>query len=216
MAKNFARNEPRLKPQPKVLVICEDKKSGKCYFDDANRILRSQLDVEVTHRGKTDPLGILNEAIDAQNKYDKIYCVIDRDQHENFDEAIQKSRHLENIIIIDSHPCFEYWLILHFNFSRKPYKSKGRLSSGELCIKDLKKQNGMETYEKGTSKNLFKTLFGAPLETARKNAEKSLQQANDTDDLNPSTKIHILISDMEKLGSLQHAECVDLPIRRRR
>lgn len=54
-AASFNRQKSRYKPQPTVLVICEDSKSGKRYLEDASRHFRVNVVVEITHCGKTDP-----------------------------------------------------------------------------------------------------------------------------------------------------------------
>lgn len=204
-ASSFLRKKPSLNQQPTVLVICEDKKSGKRYLDDASTYFRANFKIRVHHCGKTDPLGIVQEAIKEKAKYDRVYCVIDRDQHENFDQAIANAKNHSKIEIIDSHPCFEFWALLHFGFSRKPYKSTDKKSSGELLIKDLKTKPGFENYDKGADISLFKALLGQPFETARATSPRVLEQAIQNSDLNPSTKMHLLIDRMEELSEPQKA-----------
>src|ERR1700753_191407 len=94
-ASSFKRGAARYAPQPTVLVICEDLKSSKNYLEDVAIDFRVKVHVEISHRGKTDPLGIVEEAIDEQKKFDRVYCAIDRDNHANFDAALRKaSKHL--------------------------------------------------------------------------------------------------------------------------
>jgi len=76
----FARNRRRWS-------FGEDSKSGKNYLDDVKIHLRAQLHVTVTHCGKTDTPGIVTEAIRRSRHFDRVFCVIDRDEHPNFDSG---------------------------------------------------------------------------------------------------------------------------------
>ena len=115
---SFKRQKSKFKPQPKVLVICEDSKSGKRYLEDASLHFRVSVVVEITHCGKTDPLNIVKEAISRQGKFDHIFCAIDRDTHETFGEALKLVNTAKKVEIIASYPCFEFWLLLHFGYNR--------------------------------------------------------------------------------------------------
>jgi len=89
---SLKRQKPKFKPQPTVLVICEDSKSGRRYLEDASLHFRVTVLVEITHCGKTDPLNIVKEAISRQGKFDHVFCAIDRDTHETFDEAVNLAK----------------------------------------------------------------------------------------------------------------------------
>ncbi len=198
----FERKKPKFKPQPTVLVLCEDKKSSLQYLTDAAHHFRSHAKVEIAHPNKHDPLSIVGEAINRQNHFDEIYCVIDRDQHETFDAALARSKDQNKIKVIPSYPCYEYWLLLHFKLSRKPHVSVGNKSSCDLQTDDLRLENDMGNYAKGKSNGLFTNLLER-LPTARKHAKATLTAAINAEELNPSTKIHELIEQLEKLGEPQ-------------
>ncbi len=204
IASSFNRKGAKYKPQPKVLVVCEDKKSGKSYLEDACYHFRITNEVKIIHCGKTDPLGIVTEATEHRDTYDLIYCVIDRDSHENFDEALNVAQAREKIEIIASYPCFEFWLLIHFiGNNRKPYCVSGKNSAADMLVKDLKKHPGFESYDKGEDKNIFAMLLGDKLDKARKEAPRILDDAIKCGEMNPSTKLHELIDFLEKLSSPQ-------------
>lgn len=46
-------------------------------------------------------------------EFDEIWCVFDVDQHPNLDQAINEARQ-NGIGVALSNPCFELWLILHY------------------------------------------------------------------------------------------------------
>ena len=199
-ANSFARPKPKLKPQPKLLVICEDSKSGKRYLEDASLYFRVKVQVEISHCGKTDPLNIVKEALSRQAKFDQVFCTIDRDTHETFDKALElaKTRKIE---IIASYPCFEFWLLLHFGYSRKPFAA-GKHSAADGLIKELKTCSGLENYDKGNDKAIFDLLLSR-LDDARKIASKVLADAISSGEMNPSTRIHELLGHFEKLAKPQ-------------
>lgn len=203
-AASFNRKKPRYKPQPTVLVICEDSKSGKGYLEDASRYFRVKVIVEITHCGKTDPLNIVKEAIARQGKFDQVFCAIDRDTHETFTDALNLARSSKKVEVIVSYPCFEFWLLLHFAYSRKPYTAAGKLSAGDALIKDLRTYPGLENYDKGLVQGVFALLLQENrFAIARGTAAKVIAEAIASGEMNPSTRMHELMDFFEKLSSPQ-------------
>ena len=198
----FERKKPSLKPQTRVLVICEDTKSSLQYLKDAAHHFRAYAEVDIVHCGKNDPLNIVKEAMERQRLFDHVYCAIDRDRHENFDEALDTVKRNEKISVVASYPCYEFWLLLHFRKTRKPYIGVGKNSSGDLLVKDLCEVVGMENYAKGSSENLFERLIDR-LPTARQRAAQVIEDALNEGELNPSTRLHELIQCFEALGKPQ-------------
>lgn len=47
------------------------------------------------------------------NKNDELWMIIDTDRWKNIPDIIQACRHLENMFVAVSNPCFEFWLLLH-------------------------------------------------------------------------------------------------------
>lgn len=199
----FDRKKPAFKPQPRVLVLCEDTKSSLSYLKDAAHHFRAYAEVDIVHCGKNDPLSIVKEAVNRQLNFDVVYCVIDRDQHETFDEAlILAAQNPKKVVVVPSYPCYEYWLLLHFRKTRKPYASAGKNSSCDLLVKDLCEEKAMENYAKGTCENLFDDLISS-LPDARQRAKEVLTEALYDNTLNPSTRLHELIERLEQLGRPQ-------------
>lgn len=203
MATRFDRKKPSFRPQPRVLVLCEDTKSGRMYLQDAANHFRAYAEVEISHCGKNDPKGIVEEAVKRQRNYDHVYCAIDRDSDPNFDAAlIQAAAHASKVTVIASYPCYEYWLLLHFRKTRSSYVGVGKHSSGDLLVKDLRKETGMEAYDKAASQQLFDNLL-PKLPAARKHAAEVLADAHGDGSWNPSTRLHELMDLFEKLGKPQ-------------
>lgn len=196
----FERKKPKFKQQARVLVICEDTKSSLRYLEDTARHFRSHAEVDIVHCGKNDPLNIVKEAIQRLRLFDHVYCAIDRDRHENFDEALALAKNKKKISIIVSNPCYEFWLLLHFKKTRHSYVGVGKKSSGDLLVKDLCKAPSMESYAKGGSENLFEKLLER-LPRARQRAAEVMEEALNDGNFNPSTRLHELIEAFERLGT---------------
>ncbi len=134
MAKFKRREKPR--KSRRVFLIISEGYIEKIYFSQYNRYL-NQLDGEVninvyTAGHTTDPLGVVKYAIKKiktskdRKIFEKIFCVFDTDtikespkNKENFikAEALAKKHNLGLII---SFPCFELWLLLHFESYNRP------------------------------------------------------------------------------------------------
>lgn len=197
VAQSYNRGRSFRDPRPTVLIVCEDTKSSKSYIEDAALHFRVRAKVEVIHCGKTDPSGIISHAIQNKSKFDRVFCVIDRDSHANWDVAVQQGN--AHITVISSYPCFEYWLILHFKYSRKPYSATGPKSSGDKCLDDLRAIKSMEAYQKGATTSIFGALIN-DLPTACANSIRALKDAESTGEHNPSTRFHEVIEFFKVLG----------------
>lgn len=132
-------------------------------------------------------------------RFDKAYCVFDKDEHSNFHEALDMYVQNKNITAIPSVPCFEYWLLLHYDNISKPFAKTEKYSVGDMAKKELRKY--INEYEVGL-KNVFE-ITKDKLQTAIENAkriEKQLLGIGDNHP-NPSTKFHQLIEELRKLGA---------------
>lgn len=148
----------------------------------------------------SSPKSVLQRAIalyNAEDKkgdaFDRVYCVFDKDSHETYQQtidSINKKRPTNTFFAAISIPCFEYWLLLHFNFTTKPYEATGKHSIAETVIKDLK--NYLPLYDKGQNGLFQELVTQLPLATA--NAVRVVKQAAQNHSDNPSTIIHELVS----------------------
>jgi hypothetical protein len=203
-ARRLERRKPVRIPSKTILIVCEDSKSSPDYFVRLRNELKiKSVTVEIC--GKecgSAPISVVNYAIERKqevetssirDKYDEIFCVIDIDEHQT-DQAIQKARDNDLSMII-SNPCFEYWYILHF---RKTGKSCPR---HKLCseLNNELKQRGCKAYNKSGC-DFFDQIY--PLtETAIKNAKDILRsQYHNESDLrkcDPSTHVYKIVECME-------------------
>jgi hypothetical protein len=204
-AASFARGAAKFKVQARVLVLCEDSKSSKTYLEDASKYFRATAQVQIAHPGRTDPLGVVQAGVKRQSAFDAVYCVVDRDSHANWAQAIDLANgHHPKVRMIRSFPCFEFWLLLHFGYTRAGYVRAGALSAADQVVRDLRQKPGMQDYAKGSIEGLFVKLCGEAdriLKTACKNGDRTLADALNEGNDNPSTELQILIRELQRLGS---------------
>ncbi|MCP4339548.1 MAG: RloB domain-containing protein [Desulfobulbaceae bacterium] len=193
-------------PYDKVLIVCEGERTEPWYFRELfNHLRLNTANVRITNNtAGSAPQTVAKFAIAVYRKdkeYDKVFCVIDRDTHPRFREALDIIRRVQltkghTIQAVASTPCFEYWLLLHFRKTTKNYYS-GPGSACQRVISDLKKQPGMDDYEKG-SNEIF-NLTSARLDQAITYSKSILadREAAGTD--NPSTKVHELVEYLQNL-----------------
>lgn len=202
-AASFARRNARFLPQPTVLVLCEDSKASIAYLNDAARHFRASPSVSIIHAGRTDPLGIVQEALKQRTRWDEVFCVIDRNGHHNFDAALQAAIGHDGVVVAPSYPCFEYWLLLHFTYTRSPFTGVGAKSACDRVNDELRQHPGMNNYDKGNLQGLFDRLVQeGRLATALQNSRQAALDAEAVGEPNPSTQFHRLIDRLEALGQL--------------
>jgi hypothetical protein len=135
----------------------------------------------------SDPVSIIKhaeklykESQKENNAFDRVFCVFDKDQHGNYNTAVgMLSKANSKFTAITSVPCFEYWFLLHFEYTTKSF------SSASAVISDLKKY--IPAYSKN-NRRIFDTL-NARLQIAIQNAEKANESARKAGTDNPSTKV---------------------------
>src|SRR5271166_4672640 len=95
----FRRRAPTREPYDVVLLVCEGTKTEPNYLKEARFTYKlSSVNIDIRQPPRSDPLSIINFAIaqlQADCDYNRGYCVFDRDQHANFDEAIRRAEQSE-------------------------------------------------------------------------------------------------------------------------
>lgn len=200
--KEYKKNQPT-----RVLIVCEGEKTEINYFNFLSKQYQlTGIELPKNQCGSS-PISILEYAKfrERKDEFDKVFCVFDKDKHETYDNTIKELQKLskENPdvwknALINSVPCFEYWYLLHFEYTTKPFNpliknKKG--GSSEQVISELKKY--IPDYEK-SNRNMFQQLV-EKLPFAIKNAEKSLAEAEKNQTDNPTTKVHLLVEYLQQL-----------------
>ena len=208
-AASLRREEAKKAPYDRVLIVCEGEKTEPNYLEeirDAYRLNTANIDICGEECG-SDPLSVVNHAIEKYMKdkgYDRVYCVIDRDKHTNFNAAMDKLRSTTlgkdvKFKAAVSIPCFEFWLLLHFGYTTHQFCAPGNASNCDLVLRELRKKGRIPGYDKG-AQNIY-ALTKAKLSDAIGYAKQLQKHNQDTDTNNPSTNIHELIEYLIALNS---------------
>jgi len=216
-AKSLSRRVASIAPRRRVLIVTEGEVTEIQYFEELKRTL-GLVNVDLDICGKecdSSPSAVVRYAVaraeaegsHSKGGYNDVYCVIDRDDHQDFHKALseitaankpQSSFKGESIIAVVSYPCFEYWLLLHFAFSRSPFSASKGKTAAEMVSAELKKHSPFEDYEKSLTKEMLAKLCDAK-SIAISNAIRSLADAEATGEMNPSTAVHELLQALEAL-----------------
>ncbi|MCD6046051.1 MAG: RloB protein [Gammaproteobacteria bacterium] len=202
---SLGRKSKKREPHETALIICEGE--TEVYYLEGLRnelkLNKANVLIKLCMRGTnraTDPMNIVNEAekyIEGK-EYDKVYCVFDKEQS-TYQDALKKIKEKQNhdlsLYAINSVPCFDYWLLLHFNDSAKPYKQKGKKSPGEQVKSELRRY--IKDYYPGDRDIFHKTKEYLTIAIRRAKTIDKIQQKAKTD--NPSTKVYELVEYLRSL-----------------
>jgi hypothetical protein len=208
----YRRGKPRFPSSGKAfLIVTEGEKTEPNYF----RLLRNRLqlaatDVEILHPEGTDPLTLTRAAIEIRDErkkwakkgfnvaYDEVWVVFDlekpHDERRKLAVQAMKMKEAAGINFAFSDPAFEFWLLLHEEYTTAPFDDCGRV------IKRL------EAFWKNYAKGLSPTLeFLEKIPVAVVNSERCRKHHEASGgDGNPSTKVDILV---RHLNSATRSHC---------
>lgn len=192
------------KQKSKILIAAEGKnKTEKTYFSNFEDGKKS-YNITYARGNNTDPLKLVKMLIkeidelklDLQDD-DVAYCIFDTDVDPNknkiIEEAIQLARK-NNIKIITSSPCFELWLLLHYDYTTANMDS-------EEVIKRLKEY--YPKYEKNI--NIYPDII-KEIDLAIDRAKKLEKYQTDnnrrigTVEANPNTEVYKIVEYLMKKG----------------
>lgn len=204
------RRGPKREPYDRVLIVCEGSKTEPNYLREVVAHYRlSVANVEITGDGGSAPMSVVAQAIELFEKdpdYNAVFCVIDRDGHTTFQQALARVRDstLNRRIgkrkigearfeTITSIPCFEFWILLHYDNTTAPM---ARYADVEPRLKAIPE---LATYAKGRH-GLF-AITQVRLDAALSNADRANRAAADTGTDNPTTLMPILIRYLLELAT---------------
>ncbi|MFZ1765955.1 MAG: RloB family protein [Candidatus Nitrotoga sp.] len=197
---SYRRRQGRKTPRSITLIVCEGETEQE-YFEAA-RIKYGLTTAEVILAENTRGPAPISVVECAEGKcgepggYDQIFCVFDRDGHESFDRAREKIKALSGrkkkplpINEAISVPCFELWVLLHFEKTDAPY---------DKCVEvNNRVRTHMPGYEKADAA-IAKQLM-ARLEVAIENADW-LECRAETNNFNPFTSVHKVFQHFATVG----------------
>jgi len=139
-ASAYRRGKPRFEPAGSTfLVVTEGKKTEPNYYKALRQNLRlSSADVEIVHPPATDPVSLTEEAIKLRNArnsdarkgdgvvYDEVWVIFDlettHDERRKLAAEAARIAKKESVNFAFSDPAFEYWLLLHFEYTTSAFE----------------------------------------------------------------------------------------------
>ena len=223
LRKQSYRRQARRAPYDRILIVTEDEKSSRFYFEEICMSENlSSVNIRVLHSSTgTDPLSVVNHAKHIFNNgdlnksiepksFDHIFVVFDRDNHKTYKDAIECAKKYDKRFKNDnkaqvpfkaivSVPCFELWLLLHYDDIHAPLHR-------DEAFKKLKQADRFPDYEKARKDIFSKTR--ERLADANVRADR-LIATNDLNDpsQDPYTNIGYLVSILLNLKSSQVIAC---------
>ena len=123
--RKLTRARATRQPKRRFHIFCEGRNTEPSYLNALKHYFRGTLiDIHIT-KGAGVPKTIADKAAakrkalgrrglkrDSFEEHDEVWAVFDRDEHPNFEQAIDICLQ-GNVKVGRSNPCFEVWLILH-------------------------------------------------------------------------------------------------------
>ena len=211
------RRNPTYDGAKRIVLITEGTKTEYSYF----MLLRQELKIpkmwlQIVSSNGCSPKNVfetdrklIQEA--NENEIEAIYCVFDSDRHSTFTEAINSIIRLSKrsqsrckmVVPIPSIPCFEYWFLLHVNFSTK--NCNDAVSPCEALIEDLRTFKQFNHYKKANLNVIFQNI-GKARGKAISNSKRVLSNAVSVGEHryqeNPSTRVHFVVERLLELSEL--------------
>lgn len=205
------RRGPARQPYDYVLIVCEGSKTEPAYlWDLVSDLQLSSANVIVTGDSGSAPISVVDYAItrfEANPEFDRVYCVFDKDRHPSYAAARDKINRgtltrsvsgkragIAQFRAVVSVPCFEYWVLLHFEYTTAQFGQCTPL------IDRLRTHPGMRTYGKGDAGLYARIKHNTETAIERAARAKAAADAADTDE--PITEIHELVCDLRALKSV--------------
>lgn len=195
----------------RFLIVCEGTKTEPNYLREIVDSLRiNEKTVTIEPNDGSSPDRVVEHAFTLYDEdrlsgdpFDRVFCVFDRDTHQHFDAAVQriqarnKKDKRQIFEAITSSPCFEYWLLLHFGFTARPFNAKGGKSICDSLIVELRKKPGFENYGKG-QQGIY-ALLKDKTSVAIAAAKQGRQGAEETGQQSPLTHVDQLVEALRGL-----------------
>lgn len=211
--KDLARKRKKRSTYDRILIVCEGTKTEPKYFKEIQvhyRLQTANVQVEPSRLG-TSPRQVVEYARDLflnghahkgiqRKSFEQIFAVFDRDDHANYHEALQLVASLDGKLrndlkksvvfrAIASVPCFELWLLLHYEEIHHP------IHRDEV---QHRLKNHIPEYEKGAGG--YYELTRSQMAVATQRARSLADQTTAYDGQQPYTDVDTLANFLVSLG----------------
>lgn len=143
--RSLHREAASREPKTKITIYTEGRNTEFEYFDQIRRTFPSSIVEVKIFEAAGAPLTIAKRAVEesrearrrcrkqSYTRLDEFWAVFDRDEHPNIPEAMSRCRDA-NIGVAFSDPCFELWIILHFeDFDRPDHRHDVQRHLENIC-----------------------------------------------------------------------------------
>ncbi|WP_410654409.1 RloB family protein [Amycolatopsis sp. lyj-112] len=186
---NSGRRRPAFREQrTSILVVCGAEATEPAYFEGLKRARRNPAVTIKIKAKRGAPETVVKYAAGmrdrAEGTHDEVWCVVDVDEFD-LGKAVATAYRLDVNLAI-SNPCFEFWLLLHFEACSAPL----------ICYGDVAKR--LVKHVPGFSKAALRfTDYESGVESAVIRARKQNREPGAEHGRNPSTGVWALV---EKIG----------------
>lgn len=206
-AAKLARKQGKRPAYDRILIVCEGSKTEPLYLDDIRQKLRiPTADIEVIHSTNgTEPRQVVDSAEQvflASRNFDLVVAVFDKDDHKTYHDALLRAAKLDQTLknsdrklvgfkAVPSVPCFELWILLHFQDVHAFWHR-------DDVIAAVSSAGRLPGYRKGSTGIYAKTEDRIPEATAR--AEYLRTKFNPTTGADPYTDMDWLVGKLRSLS----------------
>jgi hypothetical protein len=195
------RRQPTRDERQRILIVTEGAKTEVIYFDGIRRVYRRPKELWRIEPGGGHPQAIVDrtdqlvlEANRVGDAFDQVWWVFDVEApipHPGIDIIINKAESLRYRCAI-SHPCFELWLVLHFQNHTSALTSANAERLAKAC--------GCEYAEKSFDFVKVWPLHEQAISNAMALHTRQVDAHPRLIDRNPWTSVHELIAELIRLG----------------
>ena len=196
--RSLRRTAGRRVPKPLVLIACEGH-TERTYFE-AVRVNLGLRTVEIAEETGLDPSRLvryIERRMRDEGPFEHVVCAFDKDSHTHFESARARIRELAvgrkpiKIQEAVSIPCVEYWFLLHYERTAKPFHSSNEV------ITHIKEAGHIPNYEKADA-TVCRDLV-ARTDAAIANAIWLTERAKADRFDNPFTNVHEIVALLRSL-----------------
>lgn len=210
-ARKQRQHEIKMPKANSYLIVTEGKRTEPYYFNGLKNLIVEKVGgtvnvVEIPSiviHGEGSSTGKLIEITEqlvkeAKVLYQHVWVVFDKDDFEDFDQAIQKGIE-KGYHVAWSNQAFEYWLYLHFNYS----DSALHRDEWNVKLDKIFKEYGLgnRNYKKNYEDIYNMVNQNDGVNTAIKNAKRRMADFNSNKDrpseYDPGTMVHKLVEELK-------------------
>ena len=210
--RQLERKQGRRAPYDRILIVSEGGKTEPNYFNEIRKAYHLPMAniMALSSESGTTPLQVVQDArelFESGNPhkrilprvFEQVFAVFERDDHDHYFKALKQAKSLDGKLkndaghgihfqAIASIPCFELWLLLHYEDVHAPVHRNEVMRRLKQHIPD---------YEKG-AENVFATTRDFLCEAKRRAKAHAKKFSADTDP-EPFTAVVELVELLEHL-----------------